>query len=164
MKFLPLALASALVAATDAYTVGIVGGGVVGGGIAKLLQSRKNALETAAGTTLVLKTVCVRDLKRGRDWVPPPGCTLVDDASAIVGNKDIDLVVEVAGGVTEARDVVMGAIKAGQDVVTANKALIAAHMPEIKEASREQRRPLVGFISAFHVTNKLLHIRTVVEI
>ena len=87
--------------AARGYTVGIVGGGVVGGGIARIMEEKRAALEAASGTKLDLRTVCVRDKLKKRDWVPPPGCTIVDDKSAIVGNKDIDLVIEVAGGVTE---------------------------------------------------------------
>lgn len=122
-----------MVAMARSYRVGIVGGGVVGGGIARIMESRAKALAEASGATLELKSVCVRDISKKRDWSPPEGCVLVDDASKIVGNKDIDLVVEVAGGTNEAKEVVYGALKAGQDVVTANKALIAAYMPDIEE-------------------------------
>jgi homoserine dehydrogenase len=130
------------------YRIGIVGGGVVGGGIAGIIESRSKALKEASGATLELKSVCVRDLKKKRDWTPPEGCELVDDASKIVGNKDIDLVVEVAGGTTEAKDVVFGALKAGQDVVTANKALIAAYMPEIDDLLKASPAVQFGFEAA----------------
>jgi len=143
-------IATLLVGAATArsYRVGIVGGGVVGGGIAGIIEGRAKALKDASGAELDLKSVCVRDLKKKRDWTPPDGCVLVDDASKIVGNKDIDLVVEVAGGVTEAKDVVFGAIKAGQDVVTANKALIAAYMPEIEDLLEASPGSQFGFEAA----------------
>jgi len=131
------------------YRIGIVGGGTVGGGIARILESHAKAIQAAAGgKALELKSVCVRDLTKKRDWTPPQGCVMVDDAAKIVGNKDIDLVVEVAGGTTEAKDVVYGAIKAGQDVVTANKALIAAYMPEIEELLRGSPQAQFGFEAA----------------
>lgn len=134
--------------AGDAYTVGIVGGGVVGGGIARIMQDKLKALESAAGTTLELKAVCVRDVAKQRDWEAPAGCVLTSNYKDIVGNKDIDLVIEVAGGVTDAKDVVMGAIASGQDVVTANKALIAACMTDIKAELAKQPQVQFGYEAA----------------
>lgn len=92
------------------YTVGIVGGGVVGGGIVTIVEKRAEAL---AAAELAIKKVAVRSLDKSRDWDAPEGCSLTTDVSEIVGNPDIDLVVEVAGGVTEAKDVVFGALKVG---------------------------------------------------
>jgi len=132
LKMQSVLVALLLAASADAYRIGIIGGGVVGGGIAGIIEGRKNAVESASGTKIEIAAVCVRDLSKKRDWETPPGCEIVDDPYKIIGNKDIDLVVEVAGGVTAAKDFVFDAIKAGQDVVTANKALIAAHMPEIE--------------------------------
>lgn len=129
------------------YTIGIVGGGVVGGGIARIIEEKRAALESASGAKLDLKTVCVRSLGKERDWEAPPGCVLTDKVSDVVGNKDIDLVVEVAGGVTDAKDVVFGAIEAGQDVVTANKALIAAYLPELEQALTKSKTQF-GFEAA----------------
>lgn len=109
-----------------AYRVGIVGGGVVGGGIVEIVKKR--------GLPVDIKRVCVRDLNKPRDWKVPEGCELVDDVAKVVDADDIDLVVEVAGGVTQAKDIVFGALSAGKDVVTANKALIAAHLAELESA------------------------------
>ena len=65
-----------------------------------------------------------------------PGVEITEDVSSIVGADDIDLVVEVAGGVTDAKDIVWGALKAGQDVVTANKALITKHLGNASPSTR----------------------------
>jgi homoserine dehydrogenase len=112
------------------------------------MQDKMKALETASGNTLELKAVCVRDVNKKRDWEPPAGCILTSDYKDIVGNKDIDLVIEVAGGVTDAKDVVMGAIACGQDVVTANKALIAASMTEIKDELAKKPEVQFGYEAA----------------
>lgn len=141
-------LAALLVVGVDAYTVGIVGGGTVGGGIARIMQDKMKALESASGTSLELKAICVRDMSKKRDFELPEGCKLTTNYQDIVGNKDIDLVIEVAGGVTDAKDVVMGAIAGGQDVVTANKALIAAYMPEIKAELAKNPSVQFGFEAA----------------
>jgi homoserine dehydrogenase len=112
------------------------------------MQDKLKALESASGTTLELKAVCVRDVAKQRDWEVPAGCVLTSNYKDIVGNKDIDLVIEVAGGVTDAKDVVMGAIASGQDVVTANKALIAACMTEIKAELAKQPKVQFGYEAA----------------
>lgn len=117
----------------EALKIGIVGGGTVGGGIVEILTHKQDQLTACAGGVgMEVKTVVVRDKSKERDWALPPGCTVTEDVDDVLDDADIDLVVEVAGGTTFAKDVVFGALKKRKDVVTANKALIAACLPEIE--------------------------------
>merc|ERR1740139_1565618 len=88
--------------------------------------------------------VCVRDASKERDYVLPEGCEVVTDYDSILGDESIDMVVEVMGGTTEAKDIVYASLRAGKDVVTANKALIAAFLPEIDKIVTETNAKRVG--------------------
>jgi homoserine dehydrogenase len=79
-----------------------------------------------------LVALCVRDKSKTRDFSLPEGVTLTDSYDDILDDASIDMVVEVMGGVTDAKTIVETAIRNGKDVVTANKALIAKHLPEIQ--------------------------------
>lgn len=112
--------------------IGIFGGGTVGGGIVEILQKKKDHLKALTGSDIEVATLCVRDLSRKRDFDIPDGCTVTDKYDDILKDESIDMVVEVMGGTDDAKNVVYDALKAGKDVVTANKALIAKHLPEIE--------------------------------
>lgn len=89
------------------------------------------------GNTLKVKKICVRDASKPRDFKLPEGCSVTTKYSDILEDDSIDMVVEVMGGTTNAKDVVYDALKSGKNVVTANKALIAAFMPEIESLLAE---------------------------
>jgi homoserine dehydrogenase len=116
----------------EAINVGIVGGGTVGGGICEILTNKADYLTTLCSNEIHVKSICVRDLSKQRDFDIPPGCTITDDIDSIVNSDDIDIVVEVMGGTTLAKDVVFNALSNGKHVVTANKALIAAALGDIE--------------------------------
>jgi len=114
-------------------TLGIVGGGTVGGGICEILSSKSSYLETlTGGAKIAIKSICVRDASKPRDFDVPDGCTITEDISSIVNDDDVDVVVEVMGGTTIAKNVVFDALSNGKHVVTANKALIADCLSEIQ--------------------------------
>jgi homoserine dehydrogenase len=113
--------------------IGIFGGGTVGGGIVEILQQKAPYLEALTqGTNLEIVKICVRDASKKRDFTIPAGCEITDKYDDILKDDSIDLVVEVMGGTTDAKDIVYSSLRAGKDVVTANKALIAAYLPEIE--------------------------------
>jgi homoserine dehydrogenase len=113
--------------------IGIFGGGVVGGGIVEILETKKPyLLQLTDKTPLEIAKICVRDLQKPRDFQVPENCIVTDKYDDILQDDSIDMVIEVMGGTTDAKDVVFGALKAGKDVVTANKALIAKYLPEIE--------------------------------
>ncbi len=112
--------------------LGIVGGGTVGGGICEIIANKADYLKQLTGNSIEVKSICVRDTSKERDFAIPEGCTITDDASSIINDENIDIVVEVMGGTTKAKDVVFNAMSNGKHVVTANKALIADCLGEIE--------------------------------
>jgi homoserine dehydrogenase len=112
--------------------IGIFGGGTVGGGIVEIIEAKREHFQKMTGKNLVVKTICVRDLDKPRDFTVPEGCKITTEFDDILGDDSLDIVVEVMGGTTLANDVVCKALKNGQDVVTANKALIAEKLSEIE--------------------------------
>lgn len=112
--------------------LGIVGGGTVGGGIVEILGNKAKYLQDLTGNTIAVKSICVRDLEKKRDFEIPEGCEIHTDPSKIIDNDDIDIVVEVMGGTTLAKDVVFKSLSNGKHVVTANKALIADQLGQIE--------------------------------
>ena len=114
-------------------TIGIVGGGTVGGGIVSILESKKEHLKQLTSTNdIIIKSICVRDDTKPRDFDIPIGCTITTNENDIIDDDEIDIVVEVMGGVTKAKDVVFNSLSNGKHVVTANKALIADCLSEIE--------------------------------
>lgn len=112
--------------------IGIFGGGTVGGGIVDILERKKEYFEQMTGRTLAVKKICVRDVSKPRDFELPEGCSVTSDFSDILDDDTLEMVVEVMGGTTAAKDVIYSSLKKGKNVVTANKALIAAYMTEIE--------------------------------
>ena len=117
--------------------VGLLGLGTVGGGTYNVLI--RNAVEIArrAGREIVVKHAAAREVNReGLEGLE--GVELGDDAFAVVDNPDVDIVVELIGGYSPARELVLKAIANGKHVVTANKALIALHGNEIFAAAQKK--------------------------
>lgn len=113
--------------------VGLVGAGTVGGGVCEILRLRAEALKRQ-GVEFNIVKICVRDVSRKRDFDFPAGAEIVSDPNAIIQDDSIEMVIELMGGVTIAKDVVFGAIAKGKHVVTGNKALIGICLPEIQAA------------------------------
>ena len=113
--------------------IGLVGGGTVGGGICEILSNKRDYLQKVTGSNIQVKSICVRDPSKPRDFEIPEGCSVTDDVDTILKDDSIDLVVEVMGGTTKAKDVVFDALSSGKHVVTANKALIADCLSEIEK-------------------------------
>lgn len=139
--FTPSAVTTSSIKSSSALfadvSIGIFGGGTVGGGIVEILEKKKEYFEKMTGNTLTVKKICVRDASKSRDFELPEGCSVTTEYSDILEDDSIDIVVEVMGGTTKAKDVVYDALKSGKNVVTANKALIAAFMPEIESLLAE---------------------------
>lgn len=119
--------------------VGMVGMGVVGTGVARILVEHADRVERHVGRPVELKRVVVRELKRARDVRLPAAC-LTQDVAAVLEDPEIELVVQLMGGLEPAREFMLRALRAGKDVVTANKALIAEHGPELFEQARQMGR------------------------
>lgn len=115
----------------EKLTVALLGGGVVGAEVARTLLTRSDALAARVGARLELSGVLVRDASKERDGIPRE--LLTTDAEAVVAGADI--VVELMGGIEPARTRILDALASGASVVTANKALLAQHFPELITAA-----------------------------
>lgn len=115
--------------------VGLLGLGTVGAGVAQTLPGNAALLENRLGIRLVLRRAA--DLDAGRRQAAPAGVLTTDDAAAVVDAADVDVVVELIGGTGVARDLVTRALRLGKPVVTANKALLAAHGAELFRLAAE---------------------------
>ncbi|HEX7557679.1 MAG TPA: homoserine dehydrogenase [Usitatibacter sp.] len=110
--------------------VGLLGLGTVGSGTIEVLRRNREEISRRAGRDIVIKAASARDLTKERK-VSLEGIEIVPTAADIVARPDIDIVVELIGGDTAARELVLKAIDNGKHVVTANKALLALHGTEI---------------------------------
>ena len=114
--------------------IGILGGGTVGGTLARKLIDDHKVISAKSGIELELIRVAVRDLEKAR---PFPAELVTDDAMSVVTDPDVQLVVEVMGGLEPALSLVMAALEAGKPVVSANKELIAAEGPRLFRAAAD---------------------------
>ena len=110
--------------------IGLLGFGVVGAGVAKLLKEKKELLESRIGACLNLKTIADLDITTDRG-VDLTGTQLITDATSVINDPDIDIIVELIGGQTVARDFIIKILENKKHVVTANKALLAGFGNEL---------------------------------
>ena len=113
--------------------VGMLGCGVVGSQIARLLVENKSDLTSRAGANLELVKVAVKNINTKREGIS--SSLLTDDAKSVVNDPEIDLIIEVIGGISPAKELILAAIKNGKSVVTANKALLAQAGAELYTAA-----------------------------
>ena len=121
----------------DVIKLGLGGFGTVGTGLAKILDMNSERIAQRLGKRLVIKSILVRDLKKQRNYDPGPDVTFTDDPNKLVNDPDIDILVEMMGGLDTAKDLILKAFSAGKHVVTANKHLLAEHGLELFEAARD---------------------------
>ncbi len=118
----------------DVVRVGLLGCGHVGSALVRLITENGDAIESRAGVRLEIAKVAVRNLSRERD-VALPSSIFTNDSASVVGDPDVDIVVEVIGGIEPARELIVEALKAGKPVVTANKELLSNVGKELFEAA-----------------------------
>jgi len=116
--------------------VGLLGAGTVGSGTVKVLARNQEEIRRRAGRGIEIAIVADLDAARARALVGDTA-RVVTDARAVIADPSIDIVIELIGGTTVARSLVLEAIAAGKHVVTANKALLAVHGNEIFAAAQE---------------------------
>ncbi|MFZ4079246.1 MAG: homoserine dehydrogenase, partial [Microbacteriaceae bacterium] len=114
--------------------VALLGGGTVGAQVARILLEHRDELASRVGATLDLVGVAVRDLDAPRSADLPKDLFTTDAESLILG---ADIVIEVMGGLEPARTYILQALNSGADVITANKALLANHGPELYAAAEQ---------------------------
>mgnify|MGYP001727784436 CR=1 FL=1 len=125
-------MAQDLSPAQRTLTVGVLGAGTVGSQVIRLLTEQADDFAARSGARLEITGVAVRDVNAPRDFAVPQDL-LTDDATAVATGND--LVIELIGGIEPARTLILAAFKAGASVITGNKALIAAHGPELYTAA-----------------------------
>lgn len=127
----------------DRIGVGLIGFGTVGSGVARILLERAAPIQRRLGVPLQLVRIADLDVTTDRGIKVPAG-VLTTDAKSVLEDAAIDIVVELIGGYDAAKRIILEAVAAGKQVVTANKALLAVHGEELFEAAARQRVDL-GF-------------------
>ena len=123
-----------------AVKIGLVGTGTVGGGCIDIIQKHKDDFLRHFGVDIELARVC--SLSPAEAEAHGVGHLFTDNFNNIINDPEIDIVVELIGGTTIARTVVLNALAAGKNVVTANKALMATHGKEVMEAAEAAGKEL----------------------
>lgn len=113
--------------------VGIIGVGTVGTSVVNILKDNAAVISARAGVDIVAKSGIVKNLNKKRDL----DIKLSDNVDDVLNDSEIDIVVELMGGVDEAFEVVKRALRSGKAVVTANKALLAYHRYELQEIAKD---------------------------
>lgn len=154
--------------------VAIVGFGTIGSGVARLLLDSGERIARHAARRLELVRVVDTDLARARDVTLPEGL-LTDDLSKVVDDPEITAVVQVIGGLEPARTIMLKLLESGKDVITANKALLAEHGPELFDRARQLGRsiafeasvaggiPIIAAISECLTANQIHSIQAILN-
>jgi homoserine dehydrogenase len=116
-------------------TIGLIGLGTVGTGVARLLTEHAERIARRAGRPIRWKWAAVRDTRKPRD-VPLDGVRVTSDVDQLINDPEVDVVVEAMGGIEPALQYVLAALAAGKHVVTANKALLAEHGAKVFAQAR----------------------------
>ncbi len=154
--------------------IALLGCGTVGGGVVQLLRNRSDHLARRAGRALELRHVVVRDISKQRSCDVPRGLLTTDLAKAISDSR-VNVVVELVGGTTWAKDAVLAALAAGKDVVTANKALLAEFGTEVFAAAHHHGRaiafegsvaggiPIIGVLTQGLAANRITRLQGILN-
>jgi homoserine dehydrogenase len=127
--------------------VGLLGLGTVGAGVLKIHRQNRAGLEAKAGCRLTVAAVAARDVRTPRAGLTLSDWPLTTDVDRVLTDPATSVVVELIGGLEPARTFILRAMAAGKHVVTANKALVATHGPELFDAAR-RHGVLFGFEAA----------------
>lgn len=119
--------------ANQSLNIGMLGCGVVGSNVARLLNEDSGDFAARSGATLNLVKVAVRNANAKRDGVAAQ--IITTDANSVVTDPSIHIIIEVMGGIEPARELILTAIKNGKSIITANKALLALHGAELFDAA-----------------------------
>ncbi|MGF2614978.1 homoserine dehydrogenase [Rossellomorea vietnamensis] len=118
----------------EKISIGLLGLGTVGSGVVKVIRNHQDKLVHGVGCSVEIKKILVQDIEKIREVeVVPEQVTL--DANEIVEDPDIDIIVEVMGGIEDTRKLLLKALEKKKHVVTANKDLMALHGPELLETA-----------------------------
>ncbi len=154
--------------------IAIVGLGNVGTGVAKILMQHPERIRQRAGRSIEIRRAVVRDLKKPRELTLPAG-VLTDDIQSVIHDPNIQVAVELMGGIHPALEVVLSLLEAGKDVVTANKALLCEHGEEIFNAAKRFGRtvcfeaavaggiPIIAAVGQSMAANQIVGIQAILN-
>ncbi|SEP83896.1 homoserine dehydrogenase [Virgibacillus subterraneus] len=117
-------------------SVGLLGLGTVGSGVVQIVEGHQEELVHQLGCGVTIKSILVCDVEKDRNVQVNPA-TLTTNPEAVLADPEIDIIIEVMGGIDEAREHILRAFKAKKHVVTANKDLMALHGPELQYAAKQ---------------------------
>ena len=146
--------------------IGFLGCGNVGGGVWRLINDFAGDIEHRTGLRFDVRKVLVRNVNKARGIDFPEG-VLTDNVEAVLGDPEIDIVLEFLGGEKPACDYLLEALRRGKTVVTANKVAFALHWHELQQAAQESGAGLYyeaavcGAIPIIHTLNESLHLEYV---
>ncbi len=123
----------------DVINIGIAGFGTVGTGLTKLILANEDWIFRRVGKKLNIKKILVKDINKKREFLPPSNISFTDNIEDLIGDPEIDIVCELIGGTTVAKEIIKKAILAKKHVVTANKAILAENGMELFELARLQK-------------------------
>lgn len=159
---------------TPEIKIALIGCGTVGSGVVRILQSSADQLTRRAGRRPVLKHVVVKNPERQRD-VSLDGYLVGSSVDAVVNDPEVQVAVHVVGGIQPALDDVTRLLKAGKDVITANKALLYAHGEELFALAAELNRticfeaavaggiPIISAVNTALTANEILSIEGILN-
>lgn len=125
---------------TKPLVIGLAGFGTVGGGLVRLLAENADVNRRRAGRDIVIKRILVRNINKARHIPLPEGAELTTDPAALTDDPDIDVLVELMGGIDQAQSLIDRALDQGKHIVTANKALLAEEgLALFQKAERKKR-------------------------
>ncbi|MGO4108050.1 homoserine dehydrogenase [Paenibacillus sp. YAF4_2] len=116
--------------------VGLLGLGTVGTGVVRIVEGHQEDLQSQVGSPIVIEKILVQNKAKSRS-ISIDSSKLTEDPWEIISNPDIDVIVEVMGGIGSTKEYIMEALSRGKHVVTANKDLMALHGPEILAKAQE---------------------------
>ena len=163
-----------MVPGSEGIGLGLMGLGVVGGGVARVLHEKQQAIVAPLGCPVRIKRILVRDPSLQRQFTPP-GASITTDPAELLEDPTIHIIVEVMGGEQPALDYILAAIKAGKHVVTANKEVLAKHGPKVLtlaqqhgisvrfEASVGGGIPIIGALLKDLLANEITGIRAIIN-
>ena len=124
----------------NTITVGLLGLGTVGSGVIEILRDHKERIEHKTGCDVTIKSVLVSDVSKSREI--PAETQLTDQYEDITRDPEIDVIVEVMGGIDHTLTILLEAIEHGKHIVTANKDLVAQHGEQLFEACQKHQTDL----------------------
>ena len=122
--------------------IGLLGCGTVGAALCKLIDEQSDAIAERTGLKLAVVMVAVRDVSQSRD-VPLDPSLFTNDSNSVIESPEVDVVVEVIGGIEPSKELILKALELGKPVVTANKELLAAHGGELYSLAKESEVDLL---------------------